>query len=109
MTSIAAACTTYERRTYIRFMICAVTAILVLVLYRNPVDDILAIAVRNSEHSYIFLVPLLAVYLAWLRRSRFRLIGKRMAARSVFRATTTTTTVLRKLASAIRRMRWRWW
>ena len=73
MTSIAAACTTYERRTYIRFMICAVAAILVLLLYRIPIDDIFAIAVRNSEHSYVFLVPLLAVYLAWLRRSRFRM------------------------------------
>jgi exosortase len=46
--------------------------ILNLLIYRDPISDIIGIAVRDSDRSYIIVVPFLAMYLAWLRRSRIR-------------------------------------
>lgn len=39
---------------------------------REPLLDILAVAQRDTEQSHILLVPLVAAWLVWLRRSRFR-------------------------------------
>lgn len=41
-------------------------------LSRQPLWDMLAIGLRDEEQSHIFLAPLVAVYLLWLRRSRLR-------------------------------------
>lgn len=43
-----------------------------ILAYRTPLQDILAIAARDPERGYIFIVPLIAAYLAWLRRTRIR-------------------------------------
>ena len=49
--------------------------ILNLAIYRDPLADLLGIAMRDSDRSYIVVVPFLAFYLAWLRRSRLRSIN----------------------------------
>jgi hypothetical protein len=41
-------------------------------LNRQPLADIIAIGWNDPEQSHIFLAPLVAGYLAWLRRSRLR-------------------------------------
>lgn len=43
-------------------------------LHRQPLSDILSIGWNDPEQSHIFLAPLVAGYLAWLRRSRLRSI-----------------------------------
>lgn len=59
------------------------TALLLLMLavavwvHRQPLMDIVAISLRQAEQSHIFLVPLVAGWLVWLRRSRFRFISYR--------------------------------
>jgi exosortase len=63
----------FEESFNIRAILCVIASLLVLLLYRNPIADIFDGATRNSENSYVLLVPLLATYLAWLRRSRYRL------------------------------------
>ena len=40
-------------------------------------NDILVQAVRRTDNGYILLVPAVAAYLAWLRRSRLRFVPKR--------------------------------
>ncbi len=44
---------------------------------RQPLLDILTIGVRDEEQSHIFLVPLIAGWLLWLRRSRLRSVRLR--------------------------------
>lgn len=63
----------YEGRTVWRVLICCVSVVLAMLLYSAPIRDIVSVASRSPESSYIFLVPLLVAYLAWLRRSRYRL------------------------------------
>ena len=46
--------------------------ILVLMIYKRPLADMFQIAMRDSNRSYIVVVPFLSAYLAWLRRSRLR-------------------------------------
>jgi len=41
---------------------------------RQPLWDLLAIGLRDEEQSHIFLAPVVAVYLLWLRRSRLRFV-----------------------------------
>ncbi len=41
---------------------------------RQPLLDILAIATRDEEQSHVLLVPFIAVWLLWLRRSRLRYV-----------------------------------
>lgn len=54
------------------------TAMLVILLaaaiwiHRAPFQDMIAIGVRDREQSHILLAPLVACWLAWLRRSRLR-------------------------------------
>jgi exosortase len=43
-------------------------------LHRQPLQDIIAIGSSDPEQSHIFLAPLVACYLLWLRRSRLRYI-----------------------------------
>ena len=43
-------------------------------LHRQPLADIIAIGQHDAEQSHIFLAPLVALYLLWLRRSRLRYI-----------------------------------
>jgi exosortase len=43
-----------------------------ILAYRTPLQDILTIAARDPERGYIFIVPVVAAYLAWLRRTRIR-------------------------------------
>ena len=54
------------------FVLAAATALLLgnVLAYLTPLLDIFAIASRDPERAYIFVVPLVAVYLAWLRRTR---------------------------------------
>jgi exosortase len=52
-------------------MLGAISAIAVWIL-RQPLLDMFAIGLRDEEQSHIFLAPLVAVWLAWLRRSRLR-------------------------------------
>lgn len=41
-----------------------------ILAYLTPLRDIFEVASRDPERAYIFIVPLVAVYLAWLRRTR---------------------------------------
>ena len=43
-------------------------------IQRQPLLDILDIAGRDQEQTYILLVPFVAAWLLWLRRSRFRYV-----------------------------------
>jgi exosortase len=43
-------------------------------LHREPLSDIVAIGQHDAEQSHIFLAPLVALYLLWLRRTRLRYI-----------------------------------
>lgn len=43
-------------------------------LNRQPLADILAIGLRDQEQSHIFLAPVVALWLLWLRRSRLRYV-----------------------------------
>lgn len=43
-------------------------------LHRQPLLDIVAIGLRDSEQSHIFLAPIVALWLLWLRRSRLRYV-----------------------------------
>jgi len=42
--------------------------------HRQPLADIVDIGLRDSEQSHIFLAPIIAAWLVWLRRSRIRYI-----------------------------------
>ncbi len=44
---------------------------------RHPLLDILAIGIRDAEQSHILLVPFIAGWLLWLRRSRLRCVRLR--------------------------------
>jgi len=44
-------------------------------LNRQPLADMANIGARDPEQSHVFLAPLVAIYLAWLRRSRFRYVA----------------------------------
>ena len=44
---------------------------------RQPLLDIVRIVTRDEEQSHIFLVPLVAGWLLWLRRSRLRYVRLR--------------------------------
>src|SRR5947207_10719546 len=43
-------------------------------LNRQPLADIIAIGRHDGEQSHIFLAPIVAGYLLWLRRSRLRYV-----------------------------------
>ncbi len=40
--------------------------------HRQPLADMIAIGLRDEEQSHIFLAPIVALWLLWLRRSRLR-------------------------------------
>jgi exosortase len=63
---------TAHHRQYLLWLGFLTMVILNLLIYRDPIADIIGIAVRDSDRSYIIVVPFLAMYLAWLRRSRIR-------------------------------------
>ncbi|MDY7108296.1 MAG: exosortase/archaeosortase family protein [Planctomycetota bacterium] len=46
-------------------------------LHRQPLMDIINIGLRDEEQSHIFLAPLVAAWLLWLRRSRVRYVALR--------------------------------
>jgi exosortase len=52
-------------------------------LHRQPLGDIITIGARDPEQSHVFLAPLVGIYLAWLRRSRFRYIAVRPSASGI--------------------------
>ncbi len=41
---------------------------------RQPLGDIISIGLHDEEQSHIFLAPLVAIYLLWLRRTRMRYV-----------------------------------
>ena len=43
--------------------------------HRQPLADMVAIGVRDEEQSHIFIAPLVALWLLWLRRSRLRSVA----------------------------------
>jgi exosortase len=45
--------------------------------HRQPLMDIIQIGLRDEEQSHVFLVPIVAVWLLWLRRSRLRYVALR--------------------------------
>ena len=47
-------------------LLCVVAA----AVYLNPLRDIVSLAVGDPDQGYLFFVPVFAVYLAWLRRTR---------------------------------------
>lgn len=49
-----------------------VGCLLVIVAFRSPLLDVYHLSLRNSDLSYVWLVPFLAGYLAWIRRIRWR-------------------------------------
>ncbi len=63
----------YEDNLSVRFGLCLASVAIAVLLYREPITDIIVVAIRNPDQAYVFLVPLLVVYLAWLRRSRYRI------------------------------------
>ena len=63
---------TARHHRYFLWLVFPAMVILNFLIYSDPIADIIDIAVRDSERSYILVVPFLAVYLAWLRRSRIR-------------------------------------
>ena len=48
-------------------------------VYQRPIADIVGVAIQDPDRSYVLLVPLLAIYLIWLRRSRLRTIEFRVS------------------------------
>jgi exosortase len=42
--------------------------------HRQPLGDIVSIGINDQEQSHIFLAPLVAIWLLWLRRSRLRYV-----------------------------------
>ena len=54
-------------------------ALIVLALYafRGPWTELANEVLRREDNSYIFIVPLVAGYLFWLRRPRFRFVRRR--------------------------------
>lgn len=48
----------------------AILALLVIAVYWDPIRDIVKIGLRDTDRAYVFIVPVIAGYLAWLRRSR---------------------------------------
>jgi len=63
-----------------RFRDYALLALLALVAiwaHRQPLADIIRIGVRDEEQSHIFLAPIVALWLLWLRRSRLRYVALR--------------------------------
>lgn len=55
----------------------AVLVLLAVVATGSVWNDILALALRSDESSYILLAPAVAIWLAWLRRERIRLCRPR--------------------------------
>lgn len=43
--------------------------------HRQPLADIIRIGLRDEEQSHIFLAPIVALWLLWLRRSRLRYVA----------------------------------
>jgi len=50
-----------------------------VLIYQRPIADIIGLAIQDAERSYVLLVPVLAIYLIWLRRSRLRNIEFRVS------------------------------
>lgn len=46
--------------------------VLLALAFRSPLADIYRYSVRNPDLGYVWLVPFLALYLAWIRRIRWR-------------------------------------
>lgn len=63
-----------NRRSWKFFDLVLLTALVTLCawLMRQPLWDMFAIGLRDKEQSHIFLAPMVAAYLLWLRRSRLR-------------------------------------
>jgi exosortase len=57
------------------YLLLAALLILAAWLNRQPLLDIVVIGLRDEEQSHIFLAPLVAAWLLWLRRSRLRSIS----------------------------------
>lgn len=55
-----------------QFVALVTGAVLLTLAFRDPLRDIVDMATRNVDLDYVFLVPALAMYLAWIRRSRWR-------------------------------------
>ena len=63
-----------SRRIGVARVVCAILLAVVAVwVYRDGWRDIFTIAWNDEEMSHIFLVPIVAVCLAWVRRGRWRL------------------------------------
>ena len=66
----------YPRRTWKLRDFALLSAMLGVGLWahRQPLADIIAIGLRDEEQSHIFLAPIVAALLLWLRRSRLRYV-----------------------------------
>ena len=51
--------------------------VLLALAFRSPLADIFRYSVRNPDLGYVWLVPFLALYLAWIRRKGTRVRGSR--------------------------------
>jgi exosortase len=65
------------RRTWNSSSLALLAALTVIAMISQwqPLADIIAIGLRDQEQSHIFLAPVVAIYLVWLRRSRTRLVS----------------------------------
>jgi exosortase len=59
------------------YVLLGLTLALAVWVQRQPLLDVLGVALRDEEQSHIFLVPLVAGWLLWMRRSRLRYVRLR--------------------------------
>lgn len=66
-----------EHNRLLSWIACFLLCGLNVLVYWRPIVDIVGVVIHDSDRSYILLVPVLAAYLVWLRRSRLRTIDLR--------------------------------
>ncbi len=55
-------------------MLGTVALVLLALVFAAPLNDMLRVATRQPEEGYILVVPAIAIYLGWLRRSRMNFV-----------------------------------
>src|SRR5690349_20666420 len=61
-----------DRLTWLHFAAAVVLGLIGVLVTFEAWTDIYTIATKDEEYSHIFIVPIVAGYLIWVRRMRFR-------------------------------------